>query len=365
MKKSEICLWTVRIVACLQLVLSVSACSLPDDQKVEFGYLRISFDSGGSLPTRAGETVPDTSDFLLTIHSTSGKIIYEGKFGDCPESLEVPSGSYTVKATSSEFTKPAFSSPQYGDEQCIIVPSRAVAYVKLLCHQVNAGVRLNIDRSFLTGCPGGSLFLKSSQGKLMYSYSEKRIAYFSPGQVSLILSEEGVDKTLLSRNLQPQQVLVLGISAAQGNGSSQSEGFGGLSVSVDTTRVWTEDEYVIGGSSNQGSTFENALNVAQAISSAPMEDVWVSGYIVGGDLTSTSCSFEEPFKSASHLLLGPRSSTTDRSACISVQLPSGSVREDLNLVSNPEKLGTKVWLKGDLVESYFNMPGLKNVEEYR
>lgn len=365
MKKSEICLWTVRIVACLQLMLSVSACSLPDEGKDGRGYLRIAFDSGGISLTRASEAVPDTSEFLLTIQNSSGKTIFEGNFGDCPESLEVPSGSYTVKVLSSEFTKPAFSSPQYGDEQCVIVPSGAVAYVKMQCRQMNAGVRLYIDRSFLAGCPNASLHLKSSQGKLMYSYSEKRIAYFSPGQVSLILSEGGVDKTLLSRNLQSQQILALGVSAASGSGASQSEGFGGLSVFLDTTRVWTEEQYIIGGSSNQGSSYENALNVAQAISNAPMEDVWVSGYIVGGDLTSTTCSFEEPFKSATHLLLGPRSSTTDRSACISVQLPSGSVREDLNLVSNPDKLGTKVCLKGDLVESYFGMPGLKNVDEYR
>ena len=95
------------------------------------------------------------------------------------------------------------------------------------------------------------------------------------------------------------------------------------------------------------------------------KDVWVCGYIVGGNLTSASASFSEPFTSKTNLLLGPRSSSSSRSACMSVHLPAGSVRDGLNLVDNPHLLGRKVYLKGDVEASYFGLTGLKNTSEYQ
>ena len=353
----------IRVAAVLQLGLFFTACGLPEDGG-GVGQLRVSFVDGESALTKAGESVPDTSDFLLSITDGSGKIVYSGGFGDCPESLDVAAGTYIVKALSGEFSKPAFSSPQYGDEVCVIVPSGGVTDVKLTCSQLNAGVRLNIDKSFLNGCPDGSLFLKSSQGKLLYSYSEKRVAYFQPGQISLILSQGGKDEVLLTRNVQARQILVLGVSVAQNSSDASFQGIGDVSVSVDTTRTWLEDDFVIGGSSGKGSSSDDAMTVALAISNGPKNDVWVSGYIVGGDLTSTSASFNGPFKSQTNILLGPKSSTVDRSACIAVQLSSGSIRDALNLVNNPQMLGRKVCLKGDIVESYFGLVGLKNLEAY-
>lgn len=353
-----------RVVAVLQLCLFFAACDLSENDSVGTGQLRVAFNDSGSVLTRSAESMPDTSDFLLTITDASGKIIYNGTFGACPECLEVKAGSYVVKALSSEFTKPAFSSPQYGDEVCVVVPSGGVADVKLLCSQMNSGVKLDIDDSFLSGCPDGVLFLKSSEGKLMYSYKEKRIAYFLPGLVSLVLSRGGKDEVLLMRNLQARQVLALGVSVASDSSEPSFQGLGDLTVSVDTSKVWLEDSYVIGGGADKGSSVEDAMTVSSAISNAPKDDVWVSGYIVGGDLTSTSASFDDPFKSRTNILLGPKSSTVDRDACLAVQLPSGSVRDELNLVDNPDMLGRKVCLKGDLVESYFGLVGLKSVDMF-
>ncbi len=353
-----------RAAAVLQLCLLFTACGLLDDDNGGKGYLRISFDDGAGTLTKAGESIPDTSDFLLSITDASGKTVYDGRFGACPESLDVSAGSYIVKALSSEFSKPAFSAPQYGDEVCVIVPSGGTADVKLLCTQVNAGVRLDIDESFLSGCPDGSLFLDSPQGRLMYSYSEERIAYFRPGQIRLILSEGGKDEVLLSRDLQARQVLVLGVSLARDASGSKFQGLEGISIAVDTSKVWLEDDYVIGGTSGKGSSADNAFTVALAMASGPQDDVWVSGYVVGGDLTSAAASFDGPFKSRTNILLGPKSSTKDRTACIAVQLPSGKVRDALNLVDNPQMLGRKVCLKGDIVEAYYGLVGLKNVEAF-
>ena len=62
--------------------------------------------------------------------------------------------------------------------------------------------------------------------------------------------------------------------------------------------------------------------------------------------------------------LRSRSSSDDKQTCLSVQLPSGSIRDALNLVDNPALLGKKVQIRGDIVESYYGIPGLKNLTGY-
>lgn len=327
------------------------------------GELRIAFASGQDL-TRVESDVPDTSDFTLTVKDADGNVIYDGKYGDSPESIEVDPGSYSVSVVSSEFVRPAFSAPQYGDEQCVVVPSGETVNVKLVCRQLNSGVRLKIDPGFLTEYPDGVLFLKSSQGGLMYGYTEKRVAYFSPGNVSLLLSNGGTDQTLLTKTLEAQQILVLGVSVVPSSSGSASQSAGRVSVAVDTTRNWISDTYIIGGNSGKGGDAADALTVSQAKASVGEEDVWVSGYIVGGDLSSSSASFEAPFSSRTNIVLGPRSSVSDRSSCVSVQLPSGDLRDALNLVDNLELLGTRICIKGDIVEAYYGLVGIKNISEY-
>ena len=348
--------WTCLVCPLIAVHLVAASCGrLGEEETGRCGTLCVSFDPVGHF-TRAGTPLPDTSDFRLSISNSKGNVIYDGYFGDCPEALDVSPGTYVVKAVSCEFSKPAFEMPQYGDEQCVVVPSGARVGVKLVCAQMNAGVSLSVSSDFLTLYPDGVLFLKSFSGKLMYSYSERRTAYFVPGDVSLIMSSNGVDQTVMIRELAARAMVNIKVGVSKQDGVSQ----GGVSMSIDTARVWSIDECVIGG----GAESSDVLTVAQAMSAAGREEVWVSGYVVGGDLTSASASFELPFKSRTNLLLGPRSSTVDRGACISVQLPEGAVRDALNLVDNPGILCRKVRLKGDVVSSYFGITGLKNIREY-
>ena len=162
------------IVAAVLVIAAVSCDRLGEEGLSSNGRLNIAFVKGGELLTRAYLNLPDTSDFLLTVSDGSGTVLYDGKYGACPESMEVSPGSYNIRIVSSVFSKPAFDAPQFGDEQCVTVPSGGVTQVRLVCSQMNAGVNLDISPSFLEQCPESVLFLKSSQGKLMYSYSEMR-----------------------------------------------------------------------------------------------------------------------------------------------------------------------------------------------
>lgn len=322
--------------------------------------LCVSFVKGAELFTRAGLNLPDTSAFLLMIKDAGGNVIYNGNYGDCPESLNVSPGSYNVRIVSSEFNKPAFDAPQFGDEQCVLVPENGVGHVRLLCRQINAGVRLKISSGFLTQYPQSVLFVRSAEGQLMYSYSEKRIAYFLPGTFSLVLSTGEIDQVLMVKDVRENEILSISVSVPE---ISKSDDYC-LSVSIDTSRVWTNADYTI-GKGDAGHESADALCVADARISAGKNDVWVSGYIVGGDLTSASASFEPPFESKTNIILGPRTTTSDKNVCLSVQLPDGDVRDALNLVDNPSLLGKRICVRGDLVSTYYGIPGLKNTDEYQ
>ena len=164
----------------------------------------------------------------------------------------------------------------------------------------------------------------------------------------------------MTRSLQPNEMLVVNINASESTPSVKES----IKVAVDTSRVWMTEDYIIGDASDSGHGNKEILTVAQAQLSAGHEDVWVSGYIVGGDLTSSSASFSPPFDSMTNILLGPRSSTTSKSSCLSVQLSAGTLRNELNLVTNPDLLGRKVCIRGDIVESYFGITGIKNISDY-
>ena len=368
-----------RLWALLPLVAALGACDDFGLRSGGQGELRwIIGDSGSG--TRAATEIPDTNDFILKVSDAGGKILYEGAYGDSPESLLVDAGSYTVAVHSIEFTAPGFSRPVYGDEQVVVVKAGATVTVRLDCVLENAGVRLQVAPDFLTSYPDGVLFLKSGDTRLMYGYSEKRIAYFKPGPISLVLNNRGADEILLTRTLDARTILTLSISAPHGGAAAASS----ITVAVDTAKVWNHESYVIGGGGSgsgsgsgggtgggtgggddPGSELDNAYSVSQASEHVGEDGVWVFGYIVGGDLSTagTTVKTSKPTK-ATHLAIAARSTVTAKASCVAVELPKGAVRDALNLVDHPDLIGSRVYLKGSIVASYFGTTGLKSVSDY-
>ena len=365
-------LWTA--VTGVSLVVLAPSCSDLLAGQEESGESRGSLEwNFASAPvieamTRASGEIPDTNAFLLTVKDASGKVLYDGTYGASPTSLLVSPGSYTITARSCAFSAPAFSLPLFGDEQVVVVQKNQTARVVLRCRQLNAGMRLRVASNFLTAYPYSTLHLKSPEGSLLYSYREDRIAYFRPGAVSLVLSTSGKgDETLYTRSLSASEILTLSVSA----GTSSASG-GSFSIQLDTARTWLGDSYVIGGgnggsgSGSGGSSIANAFSVTAAKENIGAEDVWIYGYIVGGDLTSsaTKMNTAAPFSSDTHFAIAVRSSVTDKQECLSVELKKGDIRDALNLKTHPENLGHQVFLKGNLVEAYYGLPGLKSVSDF-
>ncbi|MBD5232728.1 MAG: hypothetical protein HDS65_00960 [Bacteroidales bacterium] len=110
-----------------------------------------------------------------------------------------------------------------------------------------------------------------------------------------------------------------------------------------------------------------ALNPSST-TDAVQSGVWAKGYIVGsmptgGTSTSlSSTNFSTQDAANTNLVLGPTADCTDPNQCITIQLPSNTVRSTLNLADNPGNLGKLVALKGDVMK-YCGAAGLKNVSE--
>ena len=364
-----------RLWALLPLVAVLGACDDFGLRSGGQGELRWIIGESGPGTRASSAEIPDTNDFILKVTDAGGKVLYEGAYGDSPESLLVDAGSYTVAVHSIEFTAPGFSRPVYGDEQVVVVKAGAVVTVRLECVLENAGVRLQVAPDFLTSYPEGVLYLKSGETRLMYGYTEKRIAYFKPGPVSLVLNNRGVDETLLTRTLDARTILTLSISAPHGGSATASA----ISVAVDTAKVWSHESYVIGGGSGSGSgggsgsgsggdhgdEIGSAYSVSQAADHVGEDDVWVFGYIVGGDLSTAGTTVKtSKLTKSTHLAIAARSSVTAKASCVAVELPKGAIRDALNLVDHPDLVGSRVYLKGSIVNSYFGTTGLKGVSDY-
>lgn len=108
------------------------------------------------------------------------------------------------------------------------------------------------------------------------------------------------------------------------------------------------------------------FSVEQAIKNQGQTAKWVEGYIVGAVSTANpdanEWQFAAPFATPSNILIAAKAGETDKTKLIAVQLLIGDIRDFINLVNNPAKLGTKVKFHGNL-EKYFGIAGLKGTDQ--
>ena len=107
-----------------------------------------------------------------------------------------------------------------------------------------------------------------------------------------------------------------------------------------------------------------AYDVVEAREHAGETGAWVQGYIVGIATGSKKYVFGAPYTKNTNLILGLTDTTTVRENCLAVQLPSGQLRDDLNLMDHPDLTGREIYIQGDLVDAYYGIPGLKSPRAY-
>lgn len=101
------------------------------------------------------------------------------------------------------------------------------------------------------------------------------------------------------------------------------------------------------------------------------EKYWVKGYIVGrcdgqsyAPIFSATAVDETTAIGATNIVIAPTPDCTNANLCIPVALPTGNVREKLNLKDNPTNLRQAVEVYGNIY-AYFNQPGVKNTSDYK
>lgn len=127
-----------------------------------------------------------------------------------------------------------------------------------------------------------------------------------------------------------------------------------------------------GGGGDGSGTFENPYNVAAGIVNQDESEKWIEGYLVGvyetkdelgNDLSEFAPSFTAPFYTNTNVIIADNDDETNILNCLVIQIPSGDIRNNVNLVDNSANLGKSIKFKGNL-ESYFSTAGLKSVNGY-
>lgn len=108
-------------------------------------------------------------------------------------------------------------------------------------------------------------------------------------------------------------------------------------------------------------------SVTQVLNGSATGTAWVSGYIVGwvdGMTLESGATFSASSTSQTNVLIAATQGETDVNKCIPVQLPSGTVRTNVNLKDNPENFGKKLSVNAS-IEKYFGVTGLKSATDYK
>ena len=295
----------------------------------------------------------DTNNFILTIYSTSGDKVYDGSYGQRPQEITVTPGSYDVSIYSVRFSPPKFMQPQFGDEQTIVVGEGEQARISFMCRQLNAGIKLKFSKDFIAKFPGNGVRIRQHEKDIEYDYSESRYAYVSTDAFDMLYRKSGSDSVLLEKRLMAGQMVTMNLSYSESNTAASV-----IKVEVDTARDWISYNYNLGLKIPTG-----ALSIEEAKYHIG-EKVQVFGYIIGGDPTTSSIRVSPPFESRSALVIAPTMTERSRNRMFAVELPSGSVRDGLNLVTNPYRLGCPVLISGTIVESYYGYIVIKNTKSY-
>lgn len=144
------------------------------------------------------------------------------------------------------------------------------------------------------------------------------------------------------------------------------------SYRLDDVYIGTDENGGGGGGGEGGGTFEEPFNIAQSIdnqNATPYVTGWSKGYIVGtvkeGVNTVTSSDdlqFSGPFSRNTNVLLADDPNETDYTKILAVNLPAGSaLRDDVNLVGNPDNLGKWLNVYG-VLRAYFGIAGLRDMD---
>ena len=344
----------------LLFILMVTACESLSWNEEGKGALSIRMQKETAVRVKADVSFVD---YLIEIKDGSEGVVVSGSYSAIPDPVELDPGPYTVSALSEPMGAPAFDKPVYGSSVDVNVVAAVKNTLQMVCTQVNAGLRIVYKPEFEELYDSYSVEVTGMDGSLTYEKEEERTGYFASGTLEIVLSIDGEDPVQVSKNVIARDMLVLTIFPMEADPGTK--GSIELQLSVDTTRVWRREEWKPGASASDGLTPATAYTVAEAQTLESGENVWVCGYIVGGDASTSSFKTSPPFTANTNLVIADSPVEVLRANCMAIELPTSpaSLRAEFGMVANGATLlGRRCWFRGN-IEAYFGHPGLRATKE--
>ena len=301
--------------------------------------------------------IPDTNKMFLFIKGEAGDTVYNGLYGERPAELKVEAGNYTVNIYSHLPTLPEFDAPCWSDSKTITLAAGSVTSLAMVCRQSNGAMRLGFSPEFRQKYSAYTPEITDALGTVQYQFSEERFLYLKPGNIYVRLTPlaTGQQVPLFSKLLAAKEMITINLRLLQGDSAS----FGG-GILIDSTSNWQTDSVFIGG--NDGSTQEKALTLERIREYVGLK-IWLTGYIIGGDVSDDTLRFTAPFTKETYLAVAATTTERSRDKCYAVSLPLGAIRDSCSLVRFPANIGRKICIKGTVKESYYGSPGVDPVTE--
>lgn len=305
----------------------------------------------------------DLSSYQFFIFNNQMDTLYNTTVGEIAGStISLMPDQYHIVVYNQQFSVPAFDQPYYYGYKAANIVAGETCEVQIVCKQENCGVRVIFSDAFTQSCTTYKMNVSGAGGSLDYdNTTTDQWGYFYSGSTTLSLY---VDETLFGSVEKWLELGYMYSFLVEPSGDTQENVEPVFTITVDTTRIWTSDVWnELDITTNKGTEKETAYTVAEARTlDGGLTDVWVTGYIVGY-YVSASSFMAGGTDSETNLALADDSGETIKSNTLSVKIPDTAVRDELNLLTNPENLYQKVWLKGRTVESYFGEPGLELIQE--
>lgn len=308
----------------------------------------------------------DSNNYILTISNSSGVAVYDSSYVGRPEVFYIKAGTYKVRVVSHEFTEPSIY-PLFGQELSVKAKKDSTLRVPLVSRQLTGGIRFSFTSGFISWFKGTGIYLKRDTVSVKYGYGTRHYLYFYPGEISVIYKNKDgyptytppdkpgyADTLLFKRKLKAAELVTITLDY-----DLTKVTHNGFSLSVDTLRTRRQEYFNLGGIAPYG-----CVSVTWAQSHIG-DTINLFGYIVGGDVSSSTFKKASPFTSKTNIAVAAKDWQSLREKCIGVELPNGRIRSELNLVDHPEHLKKPIVVSGVVVDSYFGYPGLKNVSSYQ
>ena len=329
----------------------------------------------GTLAMKFGEAAitkgvtkefPDSNSFTLVVKRVDGSVIYNGRYGDRPANMVLVAASYDVSVFSRPFGAPQFDAPCYSDSKTVIVEKDKVTHLQFLCRQSNGAVLLSFTPEFKSRFGLWSTVLSDAAGSVVYPYSESRYLYMKPGEITVRIKQSAVPGDSLGvlltrRTLLPREMVAINLHSSSGE-TGGGEGGAATKIVIDTSSIWVKESLVI-GNLRDGSSKELALNPDDLEGYSGLKGIWVCGYIAGY-LTTGSLISVAPFDVETNIAIALTPGESLKGRCAGVALPTGPIRDALNLKTKPANLGKKIWVKGTVTDSYFGIRGVNSLTEF-